>query len=142
MKLVIFDMDGTLTPQRPFSTSPFGRCLLPNVASRLSNLAQRGVFLAVATNQGGAGRQRQGRISVGAVLAHLRWLRRELGLHAVRFATTPVRKKPSPAMLVELMDQFQVLATETVFVGDSETDLAAATAVSIPFIDAEEFFGR
>ncbi len=142
MKLVIFDMDGTLTPQRPFSTAPFGRNLLPNVATRLAALAQQGVFLAVATNQGGAGRRRKGRISTGAVLAQLRWLRHELGLHAIRFATTPARKKPNPAMLTELMDQLQVSAAETLFVGDSETDLLAATAVSVPFVFADVFFSK
>ena len=140
MKLAIFDLDGTLSPQRPYSTAPFQRILLPIVSDKLATLRQQGIFLAVATNQGGADRQRSARLSIGAVQAHLRWLRHELGLHAVKFATTVARKKPNPTMLIELMSQFNVAPNETLFVGDSETDQQAAGAACIPFIYAEVFF--
>jgi len=140
MKLAIFDLDGTLSPQRPCSTSPFQRILLPAVVAKLSTLKQQGVFLAVATNQGGVSRRRAGRITVGAALAHFRWLQRELGLHAVRFATIGDRKKPNPVMLVELMNQFNAAPHETLFVGDTETDRQAAASASVPFIYAEQFF--
>ena len=141
MKLAIFDLDGTLSPQRPCSTAPFQRGFLPTVSAKLSTLRKQGVYLAVATNQGGANRQRSGRISIGTVQAHLRWLQDELGLHAVRFATTDTRKKPNPAMLVELMEQFNVAPDETVFVGDTETDQQAAAAANVPFVYATSFFG-
>lgn len=140
LKLAIFDLDGTLSPQRPCSTSPFQRILLPAVAAQLSALKQQGVFLAVATNQGGVNRQRVGRITVGAALAHFRWLQRELGLHAVRFATVGARKKPNPVMLIELMNQFNAAPHETLFVGDAEADRQAAASASVPFIYAEQFF--
>ena len=140
MKLAIFDLDGTLSPQRPYSTAPFQRTLLPAVSARLSALKQQGVFLAVATNQGGANRQRSERLSFGAVQAHLCWLRRELGLHAARFATIAARKKPNPNMLIELMNQFNVVPDETLFVGNAETDRQAAAAAHIPFVHAELFF--
>ena len=140
MKLAIFDLDGTLSPQRPYSTAPFQRILLPAVSAKLSVLKQQGVFLAVATNQGGAGRQRVKRLSMGAVQSHLHWLRHELGLHTVRFATSAVRKKPNPVMLMELMSQFSAAPHETLFVGDAETDQQAAAAAGIPFVYAEKFF--
>ncbi len=77
---------------------------------------------------------------MGTVQAHLHWLRRELGLHAVRFATVATRKKPHPTMLIELMNQFHVAPEETLFVGDAEIDRQAAAAACIPFIYADMFF--
>ena len=140
IKLIIFDMDGTLTPDRPSSTAAFERKLLPPVQASLAELKARGIILALATNQGGARRGRAGRLTTGAVLAQLRWLSAELGLEATRYATTPERQKPSPAMLIELMQQVGVTAGETLFVGNSETDRQAALAAGVQFAYAHEFF--
>lgn len=142
MKLAIFDLDGTLSPQRPYSTSPFRRIFLPNVANKLSALKKQGVFLALATNQGGANCQHPERLSMGVLQAHFHWLRYTLGLHSIRFAIAPARKKPHPIMLIELMSQFNVTPDETLFVGDAETDCHAAMAASVPFVYADIFFGN
>jgi len=139
-KLAIFDMDGTLTPQRPSSTAPFCRELLPGVREKLEELRAARVHLAVVTNQGGARRGRVPRLTVGAVLAQLRWLKQELGIEEVRFATKPPRKKPAPAMLLELMDTFGISPDETLFVGDAETDREAAKRAGCRFAWAEDFF--
>jgi len=140
MKLVIFDLDGTLTPRRLTSTAAFERTLLPDVATKLAMLKQQGVILALATNQGGAERERPIRLSTGDVLAHLRWLQQRLDLDAIRFATTDRRKKPKPAMLNELMCHFKTTPQETLFVGDEESDRLAAKAAGILFVCASEFF--
>lgn len=140
MRLVIFDVDGTLTPRRPKSTAAFDRTLLPGVVDKLSALKQQGVILALATNQGGAERERAIRLSTGAVLAHLRWLQQRLNIDAFRFATTDQRKKPRPTMLNELMHQFGVGPTETLFVGDEDNDRLAANAAGIQFVYAYDFF--
>jgi hydroxymethylpyrimidine pyrophosphatase-like HAD family hydrolase len=46
-KLFIFDLDGTLTPQRPSSTTPFRHTLLPRVRETCIALRARGHTLAV-----------------------------------------------------------------------------------------------
>lgn len=136
LKLAIFDIDGTLSPQRASSITPFERTLLPNVAPYLAELRRQGVILAVATNQGGIRKQ----LSTGSVLAHLRWLQQKLDLSAMRFAINSQRKKPSPSMLYELMIQFNVTASETIFVGDRQTDQQAAVAAGVTFVQAKVFF--
>ncbi len=140
MKLVIFDVDGTLSPRRLTSTAAFERTFLPGVVTKLAILKKQGAILALATNQGGAERERPIRLSTGDVLAHLRWLQQRLGIDAIRFATTKRRKKPKPTMLNELMCQFNAAPQETLFVGDEESDRLAARAAGIQFVCAGEFF--
>ncbi|MCI0558729.1 MAG: HAD-IIIA family hydrolase [Nitrososphaera sp.] len=140
MKLVVFDVDGTLTPRRLASTAAFERKLLPGVEAKLATSKQQGIILALATNQGGSGRERSTRLSTGEVLAHLRWLQQALSIDAIRFATTEQRKKPKPAMITELMRQFSVTPVETLFVGDDDTDRLAAEAAGVQFVYANEFF--
>ena len=140
MKLIIFDVDGTLTPRRSASTAAFERTLLPGVSAKLTALKQQGIILALATNQGGAKRERPIRLSTGEVLAHLRWLQQCLNIDAIRFATTGRRKKPKPTMLNELMHQFNIKPTETLFVGDEDNDRLAANAAGIQFVYAHDFF--
>ena len=138
--LYIFDLDGTLTPQRPSSTAPFERVLLPGVADKCAALRKAGHVLAIASNQGGARRDKPGRLTIGAIQAQMRWIRQQLGISAVRFAIGDSRKKPSPAMLVQLMSEFATDAADTVFVGDAETDRQAAEAAGVRFVWASEFF--
>lgn len=140
--LYVFDVDGTLTPQRPSSKHPFERSLLPRVAERCAELRREGHTLALATNQGGARRGREGRLSYGAVHAHLRWVAVQIGAVAYRFATKPPRKKPSPAMLNELMGELGFELTETAFIGDALSDRAAAEAAGVAFEWAAPFFER
>jgi D-glycero-D-manno-heptose 1,7-bisphosphate phosphatase len=136
--LVIFDLDGTLTPQRPSSTAPFKREFLPNVRERCAQLRADGHVLAIATNQGGI---RKG-LKRDEVFAILKWVSNELNISMAHFAdgTNPDRKKPAPGMLLELMNELGHDGTNTVFVGDAPTDLAAAVAAGVRFHWANQFF--
>ena len=138
--LYIFDVDGTLTPQRSSSRHPFERHLLPGVAERCAELRREGHMLALATNQCGARQGREGRLSYGAVHAHLQWVAEQIGAETYRFATKPPRGKPSPAMLEELMDELGFTPAETVFVGDRPSDKGAAEAAGVTFKAATLFF--
>ena len=140
--LVIFDVDGTLTPFRQGSTGRFEQRLLPNVAEICARLRDQGHILALASNQGGAALAKPGRLTIGAVHAHLRWVAREIGATAYRFAVSSNRKKPSPAMLVELMRELGVTPAQTIFIGDADSDAQAAAAAGCKFIWAKEFFMR
>jgi histidinol phosphatase-like enzyme len=50
-------------------------------------------------------------------------------------------RKPGPGMLIVAMLDWQHLRRETVFVGDMDSDRAAAIAADVSYVDAEEFFG-
>ena len=135
MGLVIFDLDGTLTPQRPSSTAAFERRLCDGVRERCQELLAAGHTLAVASNQGGVAKG----LSMAAVEAHLEWVGGELGAAAYRFAWEPERKKPGPAMLLELMDHFGIPPADTWMVGDSPDDELAAAAAGVRFVHVTAF---
>lgn len=138
--LILLDADGTLSPYRQGSDAPFERILLPGVRQKCQKLLARGHVLAIASNQGGARKGRKGRLTFGAVHAHLRWLCCELGITAYKFATQPPRKKPSPYMLLELMEEMGFAPEQTIFVGDSKTDKEAADAAGCQFFWASQYF--
>jgi len=133
MKLVIFDLDGTLTPYRPGSTGLWEAKLLPGVSEKCEELRCRGVTLAIASNQ-------SSRRPRSEVVAHLTWARRAIGARCVRWSTTPGRRKPAPAMILEIMRALGVSPSETLFVGDQESDRQAAESAGVRFTWASEFF--
>ena len=141
--LYILDADGTLTAQRGGSAGPFEQTLLPGVAQKCAALREQGHVLSLASNQGGARWDKDGRRTIGAVHAQLRWTARAIGAVAYKFAVNKAngRYKPSPAMLIELMRELGFDADETIFIGDQETDRQAAEAACVRFIWADKFFG-
>lgn len=138
MNLVIFDLDGTLTPQRPCSTAPFERTLLPGVLEKCAALRAGGALLAVASNQGGIAKG----LHMDEVDEHMSWLKDLLGIEEWRCAIVAgQRKKPAPGMLLELVAHFGAAAEETLFVGDSDADRLAAAAAGVGYADSKSFFG-
>ncbi len=130
MGLVIFDVDGTLTPQRPSRTAAFERQLCRGIPESCRELIATGHTLAVASNQGGIAKA----LSVEAVEALLSWVCSALGMSANCFASERVRKKPAPAMLLEIIGQFSARPADTWPVGDSTDDKRAAVAASVRFV--------
>ena len=135
MKLVIFDADGTLTSLRGSSTGLFIPILLSGVVEKCATLHSTSVKLAIASNQ-------NSKRSRDLIVFQLRWTQKAIKAHAIRWATTEKRRKPFPAMLYELMAQFDASPTETLFVGDRETDKQAADAAGCNFEFANRFFGE
>ncbi len=142
IELALFDVDGTLTPRRPSSTAEFKRVLLQGVEARMRELAQVGIPVALASNQGGV---RKG-LPVEAVRAHMEWVcdtLRSFGctVHGYKFAVEPGwRKKPEPGMLLEWAAELEVSPANILYVGDSESDRQAAQAAGCQFAWADEFF--
>lgn len=134
-KLVIFDMDGTLTPHRPSSTTPFERRLCAGVAERIRELRGMGYQLAVATNQGGVKRG----FPIEQVEAQLAWVRETLGITVWRYAVEEEDKKPNPRMLLELLAEFGIFPADAVMVGDCASDRLAAEAAGIAFLHVRDF---
>jgi D-glycero-D-manno-heptose 1,7-bisphosphate phosphatase len=138
MNLIIFDLDGTLTPQRPSSTDPFERVLLPGVLKKCAELRAGGALLAVASNQGGIEKG----LHIAEVDEHMSWLKDVLGIQEWRCAIVAGhRKKPAPGMLFELLAHFGAAAEETLFVGDTDADRLAAAAAGVAYADSRSFFG-
>lgn len=138
MRLIIFDLDGTLTPQRPSATAPFERALLPGVLEKCAELRAGGALLAVASNQGGIAKG----LHIDEVDEHMSWLKDVLGIQEWRCAIVAgQRKKPGPGMLLELVAHFGAAAEETLFVGDSDADRLAAAAAGVAYADSRSFFG-
>lgn len=70
---------------------------------------------------------------------------------AVTRAAAPLRvhtssdldwRKPRPGMLLEACDTFGVASEESLFVGDRQTDAAAAEAAGVDFVYADRYFNR
>jgi D-glycero-D-manno-heptose 1,7-bisphosphate phosphatase len=128
--------------------------LLPRVGSLIRDLAlpSLGNSFAIATNQGGVALGFQTEEEV-----RLR-IRRSLDLlvnfnwqpYSVHVATaypghgdpTPHElhlRKPAPGMLIEAMVKHGTMPGDTVFVGDRDSDRAAAEAAGVEFVDAAKW---
>lgn len=162
MFLYIFDADGTLC-ERPVGD------LLPGVEDKIRALRFGGCKIAIATNQGGPACRDAGwpwsyqYPTVAEVEAHYGRLAERLGarlymslLYQVKSSGAliapagmdtndprldPEWRKPRPGMLWQAMADAGVPASQTVFVGDSTEDEAAARAAGVLlYYHAREFF--
>lgn len=154
-RLCIFDADDTLrrttVPGQPCPRGPGEWELLPGVRERLAPLPwQRdgGPYFGLASNQD--------QIGAGLFTRRIaRDLLRDLARAAIgqappdpalqlcphRLGVACDCRKPGPRMLVRIMAFYGVRPGDTVFVGDSEADRAAAAAAGVRFLDARELFG-
>jgi len=131
--IIIFDADGTLTPMRRSATGSAIFELLPGVGEKCLQLRAEGHTLAIASNQSPQRPRWE-------IIQQLDWTRRAIGAACVRWATTASRRKPRPAMIFEILREFDADLDEALFVGDRESDREAAEAAGIEFVWAGEFF--
>jgi histidinol-phosphate phosphatase family protein len=153
VRVLILDADGTLrrttVDGQPCPHAPDEWELLPGVRARLDAMPlERGELrLAVASNQDHVG---YGLVSEA--------MARRLLADAVREATrgrvaSPVIRlcphvlevacecrKPAPGMLLEILAECDVPATQALFVGDTEGDREAAARAGVRFMWAKDFF--
>ena len=134
-KLVIFDLDGTLMPQRKGSCGQWEPALMPNVACRVDALRLNGVKIGIASNQ-------SKRRDVQDIIAQVAWITQILDLDCdlVKWSTKDSSKKPSPYMLNAVMCEAQACPESTLFVGDQDTDKQAAKNAGCDFMWASDFF--
>ena len=158
MTLYIFDKDGTLIHAlkgRP-ATFEAEQHPKPGVVEKLAELRAGGHQIAIATNQGGVAwgiisRSQAYRLAnhageiVGGVdaVAVCCYDPKAAGRHGAdkRYARASSRRKPAPGMLLDLMQRLGYATTETIFVGDSDSDEEAAILADVRFITAADFFG-
>ena len=97
-------------------------CPYPGIPELLEQLRQRGLKLAVVSNKPDEA---------------VRALRADFFADAVPIAvgeTAAIRRKPAPDMLLAAMEKLGADPDKTVFVGDSEVDIATARAANLPCI--------
>lgn len=166
IKLIIFDIDGTLTEIKPEILARKPRMVSPNkfgeqqpkpgVVEKLAALQNEGIDIALATNRGGVA---WGFNTLEEAEALAREAAELCGVPKARVYVCPYHakargpkvvwkyakdhdcRKPNPGMLLEAMKDAGALPDETVFVGDFETDQQAAENAGVRFYWAEEFFG-
>ncbi len=118
---------------------------MPGVADAIRRLNQSGYFVFIVSNQSGVAR---GLFSEQAVHDLDAWLRRELEVQGARIddarycpfhpeGSVPAYRKetdwrkPAPGMILDLMQAWPVARDKSFFIGDKETDMAAARAAGI-----------
>jgi HAD superfamily hydrolase (TIGR01662 family) len=163
MTLYIFDKDGTVL-RRAHNwlrlPIPPTRCedqiLLPGVYEKMAALRAAGHQLALASNQEAVARgqlklpQAQDlMINCAAKLGGVDAWRmspydprapKRLHGHANAYARDDPSRKPHPGMITDLMTKFAVAPNDTVMVGNSRRDQAAARAAGVRYVPAKKFF--
>lgn len=155
VKLIIFDVDGTLTTTKSgatFRKSADDWQLLPGRKEKLAALKAEGVRLAMASNQGGVA---FGYMQQVDILTELHRTARLVGMSAggvyvcythPKASLTKYkmedddRRKPGSGMLLEAMQDFEASPDETLMVGDRPEDEQAARAAGVAFLWADQYF--
>jgi histidinol-phosphate phosphatase family protein len=154
-RILFLDRDGTLNEScgnRP-PNSPREIQLLPGVHEILHHYASLGWRLVIVTNQGG--------VAFGYNSEPEAWDIHRAVLDALpvpvdatylcphhpqatemRYRRDCPHRKPAPGALLDALSQYQARPQDCLCVGDQETDRQAAEAAGVPFVPANEFFGR
>jgi D-glycero-D-manno-heptose 1,7-bisphosphate phosphatase len=142
IKLILLDRDGVINEDvgSPGVTHPQQLQLTPQAGTAIGNLKRAGYSVALITNQSCVGKGLITSQQLDEILDTLQQMCLEQDPDArwdrVYVCTTDSgddhRKKPSPGMIKEACRDFQVSPAETVFVGDTHTDLQAAVRGGVP----------
>lgn len=114
--------------------------LTPGAGKAIGKLKQLGCRVVVTTNQSSIGKKLLTPSGLNEIHDKMRMLLLEQDGSAVidhiyvceSISDSDPRKKPNPGMILEACKDLGVNAADAVFVGDTLTDLQAATAAGIP----------
>jgi len=147
-KAVIVDYDQTVRDVQQgapykFPTKTSEIKVLPNRAWILKRFKNDGYLLLGASNQSGVSR---GQVSKEAVDECFRHTNKLLGLQ-IQVVWCPHSvppscycRKPQSGLGVQLIRQYKLDPTKTIYVGDQTTDKTFASRLGFTYHDAEEFF--
>jgi D-glycero-D-manno-heptose 1,7-bisphosphate phosphatase len=156
VKLVIFDVDGTLVRTKSgatFRKSADDWDWLPGRLEKCASLRAEGVRMAIATNQAGVAfswssfNEQEIKVQIDIVA-------QRIGAECTRVCySTPNEKalpryrnpddphrKPNPGMLHVAMQTLDIRAEDTLMVGDRPEDEQAAKAAGVAFQWANDYF--
>jgi D-glycero-D-manno-heptose 1,7-bisphosphate phosphatase len=152
IKLVIFDVDGTLVTTKSgetFRKTADDWQWLPGRIETLQALHEQGVEIALATNQGGVA---FGYMTARAIADELNQMAKEAPISDIEVCFTHPkatiaeyrydrdRRKPGPGMLMTIMYDMQIGPIHTLMVGDRPEDEQAAQAAGVAFQWSDKFF--
>ncbi len=165
IKLVIFDIDGTLTELVPEIQQANPKQPTPNklgeqrpragVVEKLAELQAAGVKIALATNRGGVAwgfntlEDAQALAGEAADLCGIPDAATYICPHHAKargprtvreYAIECDCRKPKPGMLLQAMKEAGITPEESLFVGDMDSDRQAAEAAGVRFEWAEGYF--
>jgi D-glycero-D-manno-heptose 1,7-bisphosphate phosphatase len=138
---VFLDRDGVLNPHIPggYLLSAADLILLPGVASSVRRLNDAGLPVIVISNQQGVGKGQMTLADLAAIEERMAaLLQAEAGARVDRSyyctelaSVQSQRRKPGPGMLWEAAQDFGLDIAQTVFAGDSPTDIQAGQAAGV-----------
>lgn len=140
-KLILLDRDGVINQGGPgYVTSLDQFHFIPNSLEAVARLSQNGFKIALITNQGGVGRGLLSHADLGVIHQFLEEKVQEKGgkIHKIYYCPDhpnypTYRRKPSPGMLEEAMQDFRTSPNETLMIGDDIRDFQAAQSANCSF---------
>lgn len=143
MKLVILDRDGVINrDSKAFIKSPAEWVAYDDSLVALRLLKEAGILVAVATNQSGIGRELFDETMLSQIHDKMLSTVEQAGGAIDRIFYCPhlpdancACRKPKPGLLCKIQEHYQIDLKQTIVIGDSWRDLAAAIAVdAIPVL--------
>ncbi len=141
IEAVFLDRDGVLNPHIPggYLLSADDLVLLPGVAQAVRRLNDAGLPVIVISNQQGVGKGLMTAADLQAIEARMALLldeqagaRLDRSYYSTELAQSQSsRRKPGPGMLLEAAQDFGLTLANTVFLGDSPTDIQAGHAAGV-----------
>ena len=139
MKLIILDRDGVINQDSDdYIKSPDEWVPISGSLEAIAKLNHAGYTVAVATNQSGLSRGYFDLKALSAMHRKMETLLSEHGgqIDAVVYCPHGPKdgcdcRKPSPGMLREIGERFQVDLSKVIFIGDTIGDMKAATSAGV-----------
>ena len=141
LKAVFLDRDGVLNAhlQGRYVETPDQLVILPGVARAVRQFNDRGVLTIVISNQQGVALNIMTEAALNVVntamkeqLAHSAGARLDAVYYCPHAKDADCTcRKPKPGMIFAALERFHLNASDTIFVGDSHTDLQAAKAANV-----------
>lgn len=157
-RLVIFDKDGTLCKSVVSATGKSGppnriedQDYFDDVKPKCEALIAEGCVLAVASNQGGVAfgifSADEAELLVASAAMYIRASAYRVCFFHPKGKVKPYvgdswNRKPNPGMIESLMTDLGFKPSETVMVGDWDSDRQAAAAAGVEYIPENVFFKR
>lgn len=127
---VFLDRDGTINYDPGYISSPSELYVFPAARKGLKLLQEKGFLLFVVTNQSGVGRGFFTQRDLEAVHQKLEDELKEDGIYLKGIAVCPHHpdegcdyRKPSPKLVYEIADKFEIDLKQSFFVGDKILDV-------------------
>lgn len=142
MFTVFLDRDGVINQNRADYVKAWGEFrFLPGARRAIADLTLAGYQIIIVTNQACVGKGLLAQSTLEAVHERMQQEIRQAGGRIEAILYCPHRsdegcgcRKPAPGLLLRARDEFAVDLRHAIMVGDSMTDIAAATAAGMPAI--------